>query len=248
MAMELLLKGVVRRIHINDLNPSVHAFWYCVLNHTDDLVRTIRSTPANMDTWHKMRAVQSATDPEVLDLAFSTFFMNRTNRSGILRAGVIGGKNQTGPWKLDARYNTEDLIQRIELIADNSSKIHLHHEDAERLVRRLATRLAKKSFIYFDPPYFVKGQDLYMNHYKNEDHEALASTVAKLPKNVKWMVSYDHHPFIASLYRKFDTLSYTLSYSAAERQKGAELIFFSKGMLVPAPIMPMRPLAHAQAA
>ncbi len=73
-------------------------------------------------------------------------------------------------------------------------------------MKRLAPKLAAKAFIYFDPPYYTKGQDLYMNHYAEEDHARVARTVAALPKKVKWMVSYDHHPAIAKLYNEASIL------------------------------------------
>lgn len=240
VAMELLLRGIVRKIHINDLNSSVHAFWHAVLNDTDSLIRKIRSTPVSMESWHRAKETQSDPNADRLDLAFSTFFLNRTNRSGILTAGVIGGKNQDGPWKLDARYNIEDLVHRIEDIASFAPKIALHNEDAEKLIRRSARSYGKNTLIYLDPPYFVKGKGLYMNHYQPEDHSDVARTVANLPKGLKWMVSYDNHEATRSLYRKYRSLEYTLSYSAAHRMHGSEVIFFSPGLIIPAPERPMR--------
>lgn len=242
VAMELLLKDVVRRIHINDLNPAVHAFWYSVLNDTEGLVRLIRNTRVDMRSWQVARQIQTDPDASPLELGFSTFFLNRTNRSGILRGGVIGGKNQDGPWKLDARYNIPDLTWRIERIAERAGAIHLHHEDARRLVRRLAPKLAAKSLIYFDPPYFVKGKDLYMHHYLPDDHLAVSETVADLPGPSRWMVSYDDHPEIRRLYKSYQSVTYTLNYTAQERMRGSEVIFFSDDLVVPAPIKPMRVL------
>jgi hypothetical protein len=31
-----------------------------------------------------------------LEVGFATFFLNRTNRSGILNGGIIGGRDQVG--------------------------------------------------------------------------------------------------------------------------------------------------------
>jgi DNA adenine methylase len=240
VAIELLLTGLVRRIHINDLNPCVHAFWAAVLNDTDRLCDRIRRASVSMPTWHSQREVIAAEAPDPLDLAFATFFLNRTNRSGILEAGVIGGKNQDGPYKIDARFNKANLIDRIESIALQASRIRLYNEDAECLVRRLAPSLGGKCLLYFDPPYFVKGQDLYLNHYQPEDHVRIQRTISALPKRLHWMVSYDNHPEIAKIYSKFDQLTYSLNYTAQARYRGSEVIIFSETLTPPAPVRSMQ--------
>jgi len=105
VAIALLLDGYVEQIIINDIDLSVYAFWYSVLNHTEELCEKIVSTSVSMDEWYIQKQVFTDKDPAfLLELGFATFFLNRTNRSGILNAGVIGGKYQTGEWKIDARY------------------------------------------------------------------------------------------------------------------------------------------------
>lgn len=245
VAISLLLSGHAKRVHINDLSPEVHAFWMAVLDDTEDLLALIRDTPVTMETWHAMRHILADEDASPLELGFATFFLNRTNRSGILSAGVIGGKHQSGKWKLDARYNKADLSRRIRAIADHRDDIHLHNEDARRLVKRLAPRLAQLNLVYLDPPYFRKGQDLYLNFYEEDDHALLASTLKDLPSRVRWMLSYDAHPTIERLYRGYRGFSYTLNYTAQERMRGREMIFFSRRMQIPALAGSMQPVTEA---
>lgn len=242
VAISLLLSGHARRVHINDLSPEVHAFWQAVLDHTDDLLALIRDTPVSMANWLRMRNVLNDPDATQLELGFATFFLNRTNRSGILKGGVIGGLAQTGTWKLDARFNKDDLSRRIQTIADRRSVIHLHGEDARRLIKRLAPRLAKLSLIYLDPPYYRKGQDLYLNFYQPDDHALLANTLKGLSSRVRWMLSYDAHPEIEALYSRYKGFTYTLNYTAQERTRGQELIYFSRGMRIPKLAGSMRPI------
>lgn len=230
VALSLLYEDYASHIHINDLDPAVFAFWAAVLDQTDDLCKRIRDTKVTVAEWERQRAVQSAKAPEPLDLAFSTFFMNRTNRSGIITGGIIGGRDQTGNWKLDARYNRDDLIRRINKVARFSSRITLTCQDALEFLDTWCLK-AEDAFVYLDPPYFQKGGDLYRNYYEKQDHEAVAATVDRL--KVPWIVSYDADPAVLSLYASRRSVEYSLSYSAAQRVRGSEVMFFASGLQVP---------------
>jgi len=234
VAMELVIHEFAEHVHINDIDRSVWAFWHSVLEQTTRLCDLIENTPVTIDTWQVQKDVQrNAARADALALGFSTFFLNRCNRSGILNAGVIGGLDQSGEWKLDARFNKEDLIRRINLIARHRTRISLTRMDAVAFVERLAPQLGNDSFIYLDPPYYEKGGDLYEHHYEHDDHQRVADSVARLASNVRWMVSYDDHPAIHQLYADFRSLRYTLSYTAQARCRGREIIFFSPQLKVP---------------
>lgn len=233
IALTLLLHSYVSCIHLNDLNPAVHAFWRAVLDDPEALCKKISDTPVTMDEWRKQKAILSnPAGHSPLDIAFSTFFLNRTNRSGIILGGVIGGKDQEGNWKLDTRFNKKDLITRIERIAMYRSRIHLYNLDAAKLITDVLPTLPKKSLVYLDPPYYVKGKGLYQNHYLHDDHIAIAKLVKKDIK-LPWVVSYDHAPEIVSMYKGCPTIKYGINYSAQERYKGAEVMFFSNKLKVP---------------
>lgn len=243
IALNLLMDGYVSCIHINDLNKAVFAFWHSVLNDPDALCRRIRDTQVCMDEWHQQKSViKKPNNHSLLDLGFATFFLNRTNRSGIISAGVIGGKHQTGTWKIDARFNKEDLIQRIEKIALRRSYINLYNLDAVDLINSVLPELPKKSLVYLDPPYYVKGKDLYEDHYRHDDHERIAALV-KEKISLPWIVSYDHAPEIMSIYEDCQSITYGINYSANNKYKGAEAMFFSKKLSIPNIKNPIKPLA-----
>ena len=169
---------------------------------------------------------------ELLSLGFSTFFLNRTNRSGIIKGGVIGGLNQTGNYLIDARYNSDDLKKRIKLIALYKDKIELHNLDAVELIHNLQSNLPNNSLFYFDPPYYKKGKGLYMNYYDDQDHRDIYNAIAGL-ENIKWVVTYDKEDFILDLYLKFRMYEYSLNYCAATVGKGQEYMIFSDNCIVP---------------
>lgn len=233
IALALLQHGYASRIHLNDLNPAVHAFWRAVLDEPEALCRKIRDVQVTMEEWHRQKAVQKNPQQHAaLDLGFSTFFLNRTNRSGILLGGVIGGLAQAGEWKLDARFTKDDLIRRIERIALYRSRIRLYNMDAAALITDVLPALpVGRSLIYLDPPYYVKGGDLYENHYRHEDH----LRIARLVKRIKqpWIVSYDYVPAIITMYAGLPSIAYGINYSAQNRYEGAEAMFFSKALKIP---------------
>ena len=231
VALSLLFGEYVRGIKINDIDRSIYAFWYSVLNKTEDLCRSIYDTPVNMETWEAQRKVQAGKqEADLLELGFSTFFLNRTNRSGILGSGVIGGKNQDGNFKIDARFNKEDLIERIESVAEYADRIELTSVDAVELIKSIK-RPSPKTFCYLDPPYYVKGRDLYLNYYDDNDHQAIAKAIKKYKGN--WIISYDAVDFIKELYQDYRQKEYCLSYSAGKPSKGKEIMVYSDGLLLP---------------
>ena len=231
VALTLLFSEYASRIKINDIDRSIYAFWYSVLNETDNLCRMITDTPVTMEQWYAQREVQAhKADAELLELGFSTFFLNRTNRSGILSGGVIGGKEQTGNFKIDARYNKADLIGRIESIADYADRIDLTSMDAVELIKSIK-KPTEKTFCYLDPPYYVKGRDLYLNYYNDDDHKAIAKAIKKYKG--KWIISYDAVDFIRELYKKYRQKEYYLSYSAGNPAKGREIVVYSDGLTIP---------------
>ena len=233
VALALLQSEYAHTIHINDIDRSIYAFWHSVLYETDDLCRLITDTPVNMDEWERQKEVQKRKDKKetsLLELGFSTFFLNRTNRSGILRAGVIGGKDQTGNYKIDARYNKADLIERIESIADYAERITLTNKDAVKLVSSFKSP-DSKSLIYLDPPYYIKGRDLYLNYYNDDDHRKIARAISAY--SGKWLISYDAVNFLKDLYKDYRQSEYYLNYSVGNPSKGKEIMVYSNDLVVP---------------
>ncbi len=232
VALGLLFSKYASRIKINDINLSIYAFWYSVLNETEALCRLIVDTPVTMEVWQKQHELQKhKEDAGLLELGFSTFFLNRTNRSGILNGGVIGGKEQTGAYKMDVRYNKNNLIERIEHVAKYADVIDLTNMDAVELIKRYKRTPTAKTFCYLDPPYYVKGRDLYLNYYNEDDHKAIADAIKKYKG--KWIISYDSVSFLKELYKDYRQQEYYLSYSAGNPSKGKELMVYSEGLILP---------------
>jgi DNA adenine methylase len=234
VALHLLFHGHASHIHINDADPAVAAFWISVTQHSNALLHLLETTPVNIEQWFRWRSVlREETDASIIERGFATLFMNRTNRSGILKAGVIGGKNQDGTYKLDARFKKDIVSARIREIAKRAENISVYCEDSLQLLNRSDEFLPRKSLIYLDPPYYVKGKGLYRNFYEHDDHEAIAKTIQKRGFKFPWVVSYDNAEEICAMYELSKSLSYGLNYTAQRRYVGNEVMFFSKKIIVP---------------
>lgn len=229
--LQLLSDGHVSKVIINDLNPGIAAFWRSVFFNTEALLELVAKCAVDIANWHHQRSVYLAPDGcDDLTLGFATFFLNRTNRSGILSARPIGGLEQTGNWLIDARFNKTDLVRRIRDLQQFSSQVDVREERAIELIRTL-NRRAKPVLLYVDPPYVVPGEELYMTDHSWSEHQRLEQMLTKSPH--PWILTYDADDRTRALYREFRCLRFGISHTAQVQKVGREFMFFSRGLRVP---------------
>lgn len=233
LALKLLSGGFVRRVALNDIDPSIFAFWRSVIDTPVQFCRLIETTPVTIEEWRCQKAVwQEQDSSNLLKLGFATFFLNRTNRSGIIEgAGPIGGYQQAGTWRLDVRFNKPQLIAQIQALAAFRDQITVSNLDAIAFVKECFSQ--SDTFSYLDPPYYVKGSKLYRNFYQHDDHCQIR-TLLDAHRSAKWVVSYDDVTEIRKIYSAFAPISYSLSYTAGTKSNGNEVIYFSDSVRAPA--------------
>lgn len=225
VALDLLFSNHCQNIHINDFDQAVFNFWKSITEQTDDFLKLVYDVNITIEEWHRQKIIlANPNEHSKLEHGFATFFLNRTNRSGILKGGVIGGKNQTGNYKLDVRFNKNNLVKRIKKIGEYSSRINVYNLDALELLKQVDTLLPKDSLIYLDPPYYIKGQGLYRNFYVHDDHIRIRSALDKV--KTKWIVSYDNCEEIKEIYQGYQQSDYDLNYSAYFKMKGSEIMIY----------------------
>ncbi|MDP4231619.1 MAG: DNA adenine methylase [Bacteroidota bacterium] len=233
VAIQLLLSGKVDLIHLNDSDYRIYAFWYSILNKAEEFCHLIRTASLTIDEWRKQRDIVKKCDRrKLLSLGFSVFYLNRCNRSGILSGGVIGGNDQKGNYKMDARFSRNDLIRRIEAIALVRDKVSLTQFDAEYYIRHYVAALPKNTLVYLDPPYYEKGSKLYHNFYGKTDHARLAQVIQSSLKH-KWILSYDCVPEVLGFYQKRRHFFYGLQYNASSVYKGREVFILGDSVKLP---------------
>lgn len=241
IAISLLYLEYVSHIHLNDVDRAVYSFWKSVIEQPDELARLVRDTPVTLDERLRQKAIYRNPAAATLELGFATFYLNRTNRSGIIHGGVIGGNKQAGTYKIDARYNRGELIRRIEKVASYAPRISLHNKDAVDFISEDLKPLAGKALVYLDPPYYANGHRLYRNTYKHADHARIAALVASVGR--PWIVSYDNAPAIRELYAPYRQQTFGLGYSANARYEGTEVMIFCEALKIPGEVQPWRGIA-----
>lgn len=232
-ALRLLYEGDVKHIHINDIHPGVAAFWRSVTQQSERFIALLKETPVTIEQWHEQREIfnQGLVDDDDVNLGFATFFLNRTNRSGILNARPIGGLEQQGKWKIDARYNVNGLVERIEVIAKLASHITVTQLDGLAFIDSLQG-YGKDLLIYADPPYVVQGDKLYLRSFDEEAHKSLAE---KLSKSLHpWVLTYDDEAIIwKELYKTHRSARFEIAHTAQYGHIGSEIIVYSTDLIVP---------------
>ena len=229
IAWHLLIEEYVNRVYINDLSPSIFSFWHSILFQTEKFCKQIETTTITIDEWYKQREVYRSKNSSMLALGFATFFLNRTNRSGIINGGVIGGVSQNGNYKLDCRFNKARLILQIRHIAERRDKIHLSNLDAVDFISEILPSLDSKCLVNIDPPYYVKGKKLYQNYFEHSDHIRLCEVIKGITQ--PWIVTYDDTPEIHEIYGEYAPAAFRLTYSAQKKRKGAEVIIHSPSII-----------------
>jgi DNA adenine methylase len=232
-AIYLLTNNYVKNIIINDLDPAIYSFWMSVTYNTTSFIKKIMNTEVTLEEREKQKEIYNNPYKHTeLELGFATFFLNRTNRSGIITGGVIGGKFQTGNYKIDARFTKENLAERVKNIGEMRDRIEIHCEDALHFLKNINTQ--SNSLINLDPPYYNKGSQLYSNFYKHEDHISISNQIHKI--STPLIITYDHCDEIQEIYENHQSLTFNIVYSShLDRPIARELLIYKNIRIDPLP-------------
>ena len=232
IAISLLLNKKAQSVILNDIDIAIYSFWYAIIHDSEHFIKAIQDVTIDMTEWKKQRLIYEAAQANNLqeysfEVAFATFYLNRTNRSGIITGGPIGGNNQESSYTLDCRFKKNILIKKIRKIAEVGNLIRLYHLDAKDLIRNVLTHEnAHELFVYFDPPYYNQGKNLYKNFYDDNEHMLLSKAI-RMMDGYHWIATYDNAKRIKEIYNDRTIQEYQIQYSANKTRKEIELIFHS---------------------
>lgn len=224
IGIALLCDNVVETAVLNDFDAHIYHFWYSVLNYTEDLLKMIADTPITIEEREKQRSVYKDSSADILDDGFATLFLNRVNFSGILDGGPIGGLSQSGSYKLDCRFNKSEIAKKIEKIALLKSRISIFNCDASELITKQLHDINDTVFFNIDPPYVIKGSQLYTNYFKEDDHRNLEKVISAHLNNIPWIITYDDCDLIRDIYSQYHMLEYVIQHNAGGSVAGKELV------------------------
>lgn len=244
-AINLLMSDSVQKIILNDADYSVYSFWYSLKYNGNEFLELFDSTNVDLDQWFYQKEIfdsaKKGLNTNKLAIGFSTFFLNRCNRSGILTAGPIGGKSEEAQskanYKVDARFNKIDLRKRLVNIIQKANQFEIYNFDVldflNRIINNQDTDNQLNTFVYLDPPYYSQGSSLYLNYYQKNDHKVLRDFLTKEQHLFKWLLSYDNVDAIRELYSQNNQYQFYINYSAQNSKLGSELLVKSKNCLLP---------------
>lgn len=234
IALDLLINGDVDTIVINDWDKAIASFWKAVVTEPERFIDSIKRIPLTVTEWERQKAIyENHSANNSFALGFSTFYLNRTNRSGIISGGgLIGGVQQKGNWSMSARFNKESLIERIKMIAQRRRNIRVYNKDFFSFVKNYLPKYQDNAFMYIDPPYFNKSSKLYKNYFSYTDHQNVEKYMSDSVK-CHWIITYDDVQEIRDIYRKYVLRQFDLHYSAACARKASEIMIFSSNEICP---------------
>lgn len=232
VALGLLFNEIASSVHLNDLCRPIYAAWHSVVYETEWLCRRVRTVRVSLQSWKRQRAIYDrAETADLRELGFATFFLNRTNRSGIVGGGPIGGQRQDGRWKLDARYNGDKLADRISKVGRYRDRINLYQIDGGEFISSVINGFGQRSFTFIDPPYIERSSQLYLNEESRDYHEKLAKRISRL--KTPWILTYDLAALNCKILPNHRRAVYNLKYTAHTQHTGREVMYFSPRLRVP---------------
>lgn len=228
-ATNLLLDGKVEFLYLNDADIRIYSAWRAIVNETERFISAIYENSATIKNWERfLRILHDADDKYNFDVGFAAFFINRTSRSGVLLgSGPIGGYNQDGNWKIDARYYKDSLAKRVRALGLRRDSIQISNMDGLEFCRSLQKKFVlDQTFLFIDPPYVKAGSRLYHDGMTTAKHNSLAEWLVE-NNAPHWLLTYDDHPIVRENYSALQNLRLDVRYSLGRRRTESELLYMS---------------------
>lgn len=224
IGLRLLCDNVVQTAVLNDFDPHIYNFWNTILNYSDEFLQLMMDTPITLEERERQKEIFNDVYADQISDGYATFFLNRVNFSGVITGGPIGGFTQSGTYKLDCRFNKNEIKNKVKQIALLRDRIQLYNYDASELIAYHLQGRLQECFFNIDPPYVKKGHRLYTNYFKEENHRAFERTVAEHLENTYWIITYDDCELIRDIYKGYYMIGYDILHNVGGSIKGKEVV------------------------
>jgi DNA adenine methylase len=217
-------------VWINDLDPGVYAIWLSVVHDVRPLEQAIAAFRPTVDAFRRLKADDGATTGDTVRDALHKIALHRMSVSGFgaKSGGPMGGRSQRGECHVASRWNPSSIITAVR----RAHRILWRFKDRLRITnlhfRDVIDGAGVRSLIYLDPPYYVKGSQLYANHMTDAEHVELAAMLRST--TAEWRLSYDDCERVRDLYswatRRQLEVRYTNAITNESRPRNRELLIY----------------------
>jgi DNA adenine methylase len=215
-------------VWLNDIDPGMVCLWETVRQDPEGLIDRLSQFVPTVEWFELFKREDGRTDLPAAQIGFRKLALHRMSFSGLgwMAGGPIGGKDQANAlYKVDCRWTPEtmkDEIRKLHKRIRPFGSYRFTNLDFAALIEDAP----RECFIYLDPPYYEKGPALYKHSMDDNAHHRLADLLQKT--EATWVLSYDDHPFVRSLYSwaHFEpiSLTYTMASTNKKRPKNGEVI------------------------
>jgi DNA adenine methylase len=221
----------LKKIWINDFDLGIASIWTTIINNPAMLKSKVQEFVPSISAFDDFKTELLTTpllltSEEIAEFGFKKLAIHQISYSGLgtKSGGPLGGRDQKSQYKIDCRWSPKYICKKIDLLHERFSKISFIRQksctnlDFSELIQDERTQ----GLIYLDPPYFIKGNDLYQHGFSVKDHERLANSLKETGH--RWLLSYDDCPEIRDLYswaniQEIDGVSYTIT-ALKDKQTG----------------------------
>jgi DNA adenine methylase len=193
----------INKICINDKDESLCCLWNSIIHKPNELIDLINEfNPKKEDFFDIKKILIENKDCGIdnLEIGFKKLIIHQISYSGLgtKAGGPIGGKSQKSKYSVDCRWNPVNLKKEIKKISKLFNRVDIRNGKCTNFDFEKILSNKTKSFFYLDPPYFIKGRELYEESFNGQDH-------VRLMKNLRqnenpWLLSYDNCSYVRDLY------------------------------------------------
>lgn len=203
------------RVTIADMDIGLFCLWLSVWKHADELKERIRKYRPSVESFYELKQLDGEFT-DTVDTGFRKLALHRISVSGfgVMAGGPIGGRKQEGAYTVGCRWKPAKMllaVERYQKLLGKFKRLEILHSCVFKTLAGIDGD--EPAFIYLDPPYYEKGNQLYKHGFSEEQHAELASVLIK--SRHLWAVSYDDHPAIRRLYHELHVRKLEVTYSNA---------------------------------